>query len=203
MNPVAQALTQWLAAFANGVLSLDATARARIARLDGRSIVLVPDPPAEPVSLRFVGSRIVAEPNPPARPTVVVHAPAAALLEALARGRFGDEVTIDGDEVTLSEFADVIRALRPDVAAPLERLVGRQAAQGFLGLVELGLQTAERVLRDLGAEGERLARTGAARQYLSRTEFEDFLARRHALTLHIDRIGARVERLELDFPERP
>jgi len=196
VNPLAQALTQWLAAFANGAFALDPIARARIARLDGRSILLAPDPPAEPVTIRFIGSRIVAESDPPARPTVVVRGAAPALLDAFVRGRFGADLVIEGDELTLSEFAESVRSLRPDIAAPLTRLVGQDSAQGLVGLLELGLQTAGRVLRDLGAEGERLARRGAAHQFLSRAEFDDFLSRRHAAALQLDRLAARLERLE-------
>jgi ubiquinone biosynthesis protein UbiJ len=196
VNPLAQALTQWLAAFANGALALDPATRERIARLDGRSIVLSPDPPADTVTIRFVGSRIVAESGSTSRPTVVVRGPPAALLEALARGRFGAEVTIEGDELTLAEFAESVRGLRPDFATPLARLVGRDSAEGLVGLLELGLQTADRVLRDLAAEGERLARSGAGRQFLTRAELDDFLARRHTAALHLDRLAARIERLE-------
>jgi ubiquinone biosynthesis protein UbiJ len=196
VNPFLQAVAQWLAALASGAIALDPVARARLARLSGRSIALEPQPPAEPVVLQFRGSRIeIADPRP-ASPSVVVRGSVAALLETFARGELGSSLVVEGDDVTLVEFTDVLRSLRPDVEAPLARLIGAAPAQNLVGFVEIGLATLSRAVRDLGAEGERRLRTGAAGRYLVASELDAFTARRRAAALHLDRLGARLARLE-------
>lgn len=203
MNPLADALAQWLAAFANALLTLDPLARSRLARLDGRSIALRPDPPVEPVVIRFVGSRIVVEHDENERPSAIVSGNATAMLAALARGRFDGGLAIEGDEDTIAEFAGALREVSPDLVAPLERLVGRDAASQLAGFLELGFETARRVLTDLGAEASKVARQGAAQQFLTRAELDEISSRRHRAALALDRIAARLDHLDRGRPEAP
>lgn len=203
MNPLADAFAQWVAAFANGLLTLDPVARARLARLDGRAIALRPDPPVEPVTIRFVGSRIVVARDESVRPSAIVSGDAGAMLAAFARGRFDGTLAIEGDEDTIAEFADTLRELSPDFAAPLGRLVGSSAASQIAGFVELGFETARRVLTDLGAQASKVARDGAAQQFLTRAELDAMSSRRHAAALALDRIAARLNALERSGSETP
>ena len=57
-------------------------------------------------------------------------------------GRGG--LSIDGDEVVLSQFRSIVRDFRPDVLSPLENLVGKDAAQSIANVFELGLLGARR-----------------------------------------------------------
>jgi ubiquinone biosynthesis protein UbiJ len=126
------------------------------------------------------------------------------MLEALARGRFGTGgLEVEGDEVTLAEFADILRCARPDFEPSLGQLLGPSAAQSLVGLLELGFESAVRFAREIGAESRRLARSGAAQRFLCRAELEDLAARRQAAALAIDRIAARIDVLEQAARESP
>lgn len=197
MNPFASALAQWAAAVTNGLLGLDPIARARLERLEGRSVELRPSESADAFLLTFGDGRLIVTEAGRGAPNVRVSGSTGAMLEALVRSDFGGgALDIEGDESTLTELADVLRTLRPDIEPPLARLIGAPAAQNFVGLVELGLEAVGALVREAGAEGSRLVRAGATRRFLGREEFERLVARRHTAALAIDRIRARLELLE-------
>ena len=197
MTTLLQAPIEWGLLLVNGALELDAVARARLRKLDGRSVEFRTAIGAEPLRLRIVADRLEIDAHPTDAPTTLVRGAPTSVVEALLRGRFrGGDCTIEGDEVTLSELADVLRSVRPDFEAPLGRLIGATAAQNVVGLFELGAETFARLVREIGNEGSAALRSTAARRFLDRADFETFLARRHALTLAVDRIAARLDALE-------
>jgi ubiquinone biosynthesis protein UbiJ len=196
VNPLADALAQWAVALTNGALSLDPVARARLARLTGRTIALEPHTSTEPLTLRFAEDHIELVRSTVVAPTVVLSGPPTAMLDAFLRGDFGGALVIDGDEVTLAEFADILRTSRPDLEAPLARVLGTDAARGLVGFVELGLETFRRVLRDAAVEGGELVKHGAEQRYLGRAEFDEFARRRHTASLRLDRLSVRVDRID-------
>ena len=197
MTTLLQAPIEWGLVLVNGALELDAVARARLRKLDGRSIEFRTEHDTDRLRLRVVADRLEVDSSPTDAPTTLVRGAPTAVVEAFLRGRFrGGDCTIEGDEVTLSELADVLRGVRPDFEAPLGRLIGATAAQNVVGLFELGAETLARFVREIGNEGGAALRSGAARRFLDRHDFDSFLARRHALSLATDRIAARLDALE-------
>lgn len=197
MTTLLQAPVEWGLVLVNGAIELDAVARARLRTLDGRSIEFCTPSGDDRLRVRIAGERIEVEAAPTSAPTVVVRGAPLAVIEALLRGRFsGAGATIEGDEVTLSELADTIRSVRPDLEAPLGRLIGQTAAQNLVGLFEVGAEALSRFAREIGKESGDALRSHAALRFLDRRELDGFLARRHALTLAIDRVAARLDALE-------
>jgi len=192
-----QAPVEFALVLVNGALELDAVARARLEKLDGRSIEFRTASGADVLRLRITGARLDVDASPADAPTVLVRGAPGNVVEAFLRGRFRDaNCTIEGDETTLSELADVLRSVRPDFEAPLGRLIGETAAQNVVGLFELGAETLARFAREVGDQGGFALRSAAARKFLDRADFDAFLARRHALALAADRIAARIDALE-------
>ena len=122
-------------------------------------------------------------------------APIALAGAFLGSGERGG-LSIDGDEVVLSQFRSIVRDFRPDVLSPLENLVGREAAQSIANVFEVGLSALAAIGRSLGDEGTRLAKEGARQRYLTVGEFDEFIASMQDLRVRVDRLAARIEIVE-------
>jgi ubiquinone biosynthesis protein UbiJ len=201
MNTFLTTIAQWSGALTNSLVSLDATTRARIMKLDGCSIRFETQAPADEITIRFSRGAIVVDDaigkDPPA---VIVRGTTAALIESFLRSDLvNGQLEISGDGVLLQEFVNVLRSIRPDVEGPLSRLIGEQSAQNLVGLMEYGFETVSRIARDFGAEGDRLARREARRRYVDATDLDHLAERQQAAALRLDRLEARLNHLE---PER-
>ena len=201
MTTLLQVPVEWGLVLVNGALELDALARARLDNLEGRTIEFCTASGADRLRLRIAGRRIEVDARAEGAPTVVVRGARLAVVEAFLRGRFtSTDCTIEGDEVTLNELSDVLRSVRPDLEAPLGRVIGETAAQNVIGLFELGAEAFARLWREVGSESGAALRAGASRRFLDRADFDAFLARRHALALAVDRVTARIAALERTRP---
>lgn len=191
-------IAQWSGALTNSLASLDAATRARIMKLDGRSIRFETQAPADQITVRFArGAIVVAESTEEELPAVIVRGTTAALLESFLRGDLGNgELEISGDEVLLQEFVAVLRSVRPDVEGPLARLIGERGAQNLVGLMEYGFETVSRIARDLGTEGGRIARREARRRYVDTKDLDHLAERQQAAAMRLDRLAARMTHLE-------
>jgi ubiquinone biosynthesis protein UbiJ len=193
------ALAQWAAGLTNGLLSLDATARTRLSKLDGRCIRLETGADDDTVTIRFERGAVRIDDRADATPSVIVQGAPPVLLEALVRGNLGaGQLKITGDEVLLQEFVAILRDTRPDLEAPLARLVGERSAQNLVGFMEYGINTLGRIVGDIGREGDRFARAQARRRFVDRGDLDHLFERQHAAQLRIDRIAARLDRLDDD-----
>ncbi len=197
MNTFLTSLAQLSSAITNSLVSLDAVTRARLTRLEGRSIRFETLAPADVINVAFVRGTIVVEDRAQTAPGVIVRGTASDLLEAFLRGDLGTgSLEISGDELLLSEFVEIARNLRPDIEGPLARIVGERSAQNLVGFMEYGFETLGRIARDLGAEGSRLAKREARRRYVDRTDLDHLHERRHAVALRMDRVAARLDLLD-------
>jgi ubiquinone biosynthesis protein UbiJ len=189
-------LTRWAETLANESANLDALTRTRLRALTGRSIAIVIDPPGETTTLRFDNESIRLSTGKADAPSVIVRGAPLALASAFlgSGGRGG--LSIDGDEVVLTQFRSIVRDFRPDVLSPLENLVGRDAAQSIANVFEVGFSTLAALGRSLGDEGGRLAKEGARQRYLTTGDFDTFIASMQALGVRVDRLAARVEIIE-------
>ena len=196
MSPFATLLSRWVETLANESANLDSLTRTRLRALAGRSIAVVIDPPGETTTLQFGDDSIRVNPGPTDTPSVIVRgAPIALAAAFLGNGGRGG-LSIDGDEVVLSQFRSIVRDFRPDVLSPLENLVGRDAAQSLANVFELGFSALAAMGRSLGDEGTRLAKEGARQRYLTASEFEAFIVSMQDLRVRVDRLAARTEIVE-------
>lgn len=203
MSPFATLLTRWVETLANESANLDALTRTRLRALAGRSISIVVDPSGETTTLRFEDDSVRLSSGAADAPSVIVRgAPVALATAFLGSGSHGG-LSIDGDEVVLSQFRSIVHDFRPDVLPPLENLVGRDAAQSIASVFEIGFSALTALGRSLGDEGERLAKAGARHRYLTASEFETFLASMHALRVRVDRLAARTEIVERTSRTQP
>lgn len=193
-------IAQWSGALTNGLASLDTATRARIMKLDGRSIRFETQAPVDEITVRFSrGAIVVADGIQDDPPAVIVRGTTAAFIESFLRGDLGKgELEISGDEVLLQEFVGVLRSVRPDVEGPLARLIGERSAQNLVGLMEYGFETVSRIARDLGAEGNRVARREARRRYVDAKDLDHLTERQQAAAMRADRLEARLTLLERD-----
>jgi ubiquinone biosynthesis protein UbiJ len=198
VNPFTSALTRWAEAFANESAHLDPLTKKRLAGLSGHSITVELEPSGESTTLQFDGDSIRLVTTPSQAPSVIVRGTPGALAAAFlgAGGRTG--VGIDGDEVVLGQFRNIVRDYRPDVFAPLENLVGKQAAQAITGVFELGFAALSALGRSLGEEGGRLARDGVRQKYLTAPELASFVDSMQALRNRVDRLNVRTDIAERD-----
>ena len=192
MNPFTSALTRWAETLANESAQLDPLTKKRLAALSGQSITVELEPSGEATTLQFDGDSIRLTTRADA-PSVIVRGTPGALAAAFwgTGGRTG--ITIDGDEVVLGQFRNIVRDYRPDVFAPLENLVGKQAAQAIAGVFELGFAALSAIGRSLGEEGSRLARDGVRQKYLTAPELTSFVDSIQALRNRVDRLNVRAD----------
>lgn len=203
MSPFATLLTRWVETLANESASLDSLTRTRLRALSGRSIAIEIDPPGETTTLHFGDGSIRLSRGPAEAPTVLVRGTPIALAAAFLGGAGRGGLTIDGDDVVLSQFRSIVRDFRPEMFAPLENLVGKEAARSITNVLEIGFSALAAIGRSLGDEGGRLAREGARHRYLTDPEFESFLASIQALRVRVDRLTARTEIVERNSKVQP
>lgn len=196
MNPFTSALARWVETLANESAHLDPLTKKRLMALSGHSITVELEPSGESTTLQFDGDSIRLTTTHAQAPSVIVRGAPGALAAAFfgTGGRTG--VTIDGDEVVLGQFRNIVRDYRPDVFAPLENLVGKQAAQAITGVFELGFAALSAIGRTLGEEGSRLARDGVRQKYLTAPELASFVDAVQALRNRVDRLNVRVDIVE-------
>ena len=193
MNPFTSALTRWVETLANESAHLDPLTKKRLTALSGHSITVELEPSGESTTLQFDGDSIRLTTIRSQAPSVIVRGTPGALAGAFWGASDRSGVTIEGDEVVLGQFRHIVRDYRPDVIAPLESLVGKQAAQAITGVFELGFAALSAIGRSLTEEGGRLAREGVRQKYLTAPELASFVDSIQALRSRVDRLNVRTE----------
>jgi ubiquinone biosynthesis protein UbiJ len=197
VSPLLTALTRWVELLANESAQLDPLMRVRLGSLAGRSIAFELEPPGETATLHFDAGSIRLSPGVVASPSVIVKGSPRAMAAAFLGTNTGrDAITIDGDDVILSEFRSIVRDFRPEILSPLATIVGSDAAQTITGVVELGVATLVALGRSIRDEGGRFARDEARQRYLTVSQFDAFLKSVGALRIRIDRLVVRTDIVE-------
>ena len=136
-------LLRALEPLANGVVDLDVVARARLNALAGKRLRLHPLAPfthnqpssaTASVTLAFAAQRFTLHAGDTSPVDLALTGTPLALLHALRNGRFDDAkfiVTADGDVTLLTNIADLLRELSPDLLAPLRAAVGNDVASAL------------------------------------------------------------------------
>lgn len=184
----------------NGVLALDPEGAARLAGVQGQVLRL---------DLTGFGTHLYVVPGEDrlflfsayeAPPDCVVRgSPVALLGMVLARNRedavFAGTVQIDGDNRLAQTLGDVFRGLDIDWEEQLSKLLGDTLAHRLVQRAQAGSRWAGRS-GDVAAQNLREYLQEEAAVLPSRSELEAFLAAVDTLRDDVERLAARVERLQ-------
>ena len=187
-------------AVVNQVLALDPEGAARLAPVEGRVLLL---------ELTGFGTRIYVVPGESrlflfgaydAEPDCIVRgSPVALLGMVLAEHRedavFAGAVSIDGDNRPAQVLGEVLRGLDIDWEEQLSKLLGDTLAHQLMSRARAGERWAERS-GDIAGQNVREYLQEEAAVLPSRAELADFLAEVDTLRDDVERLAARVERLE-------
>jgi len=173
-------------------------ARELLALLDGRSLRL--DVRFTPWQLLAVasGGRLSLS-RTGGQPDVTVSGSPLSLLSMLRENpqeviRRGD-VRVDGDGTLAERFQELAELLRPDLEAELAQVVGDVPAHGIGAFVRKALDYGQQVTRTGALNvGEYLAHERG--ELVPRAEAQQFIEGVDELRETVDRLAARVERLE-------
>ncbi|HXS30197.1 MAG TPA: SCP2 sterol-binding domain-containing protein [Steroidobacteraceae bacterium] len=173
-------------------------ARELLASLDGRSLVVAVRFTPWRATVTATGGRLLLS-RDGAAADVTVSGTLLNLL-SLARGnaqeviRRGD-VRIEGDGAAAESFQELLGLLRPDLEAGLATLIGEVPAYGAGALLRKALDYGRQVAQTGALNvGEYLAHE--RRELVPRAEAQQFIEEVDTLRETVDRIAARVARLE-------
>ncbi len=209
-SPLESLLVRVAGEVSSQTLKLDPASHPRLQALAGTRIrfeVLPPDLPGLPGVAREPRTLLLSvEPDAlqlEAGSDAEAHAVVSGTLPDIARSFFGsaaesDKPTnetllrIDGDEAALQAVATLFRELEPDLAEPLSKVLGREAADNLIGAAEAGLAFLRSAAESL-ASG---ARQEATKAWVSDQAQSALMDRLDDLRLRVDRLDARVSLAE-------
>jgi ubiquinone biosynthesis accessory factor UbiJ len=181
----------------NRNIAQSSAAQLACRKLEGKSLSITVSGTPLQFSLKSVGERVVlASGTDAAADARLTGSPLA--LARLTRDRTAltsQSVHIEGDAEVAQGFAELLQAAKPDLEEELSRLIGDVAAH------QLG-----QAARTLFRFGERAGNTFArnlseflqeeSRDLPTRTEADEFVAAVDTLRDDVERMGARIDRLE-------
>ena len=184
--------TALLQTLSDALVNADETTRGRLLELDGQRIAIECTVPPQRLLIEFAdGQAHLSEPTGEMPAHTLLRGNALELLAALRdrdAAAQGTGAVISGDTEPLRVLAQVLRNYRPN---PLEALgLGDLGAQ-LSGVASEGMH----LLRSVTDSGLRHARAQAASRFVDEQGFAAFLERLTELTLAVDRLEARVDRL--------
>jgi ubiquinone biosynthesis protein UbiJ len=164
-------------------------------QLEGKSLTI--DLTATPLrfTLKSLGDRVAISTRDDAGANARLRGTPLALLRLFQERAPSQNVQIEGDAEVAQTFAKLLHAARPDLEEELSRLVGDVAAhqigEAARGLWRFGARARDTFGRNVAEflQEER-------RDLVSRAEVEDFVAGVDTLRDDVERLSARIERLE-------
>ena len=194
-----------LEAALNHALALDAETRAALRGLDGQRVALQLTSPPLALQVRVDGEALRVGPADAARePDLGVRSTLAGLLGQLPMFRRGDappfgKLRIEGDAELARRLQRLARDFDPDWEAPFVRVFGDIAGVQVAKAVAAGLRQAQVAGRNL-AESAAEYVTEESRDVVPRAELEAFHDDVDALRDDVERIAAKIARLQRGMP---
>lgn len=174
-------------------------ARDLLARLAGRTVAIRMRDTALAMYFGFDDAGVSLGTEFDAEPDVVVSGGPITLLRLAAGGDEGlsslDGIDLSGDARVASAFQDILRHARPDLEEELSRYVGDSAAHG-LGQFARAFGSWARDARSIIHTNMREYLQEERRAVPSRYETDRFAERVNALRDDVERLEARLNRLE-------
>lgn len=195
-SPLETLLARVLGELGSQTLKLDPASHPRLAELAGTTVRFDIQPPSLPgtqTEPRSITLLVRAD-------ALDLQAGAAAEAHTIVTGTLPDiarsfispaspgHVRIDGDEAALESVAGLFRSLEPDLAAPLAGLIGREMADGLVGLAEAGIA----FLKSAAESASAGLRQEATSAWVVDQDFQQLMDRLDGLRLRVDRLDARV-----------
>jgi len=184
-----------LGTLGNAGLKLDPLSEPRLKELEGNTVRFeIRVPGAErPIRVRLAVARssldFSLDDESPAN--AVIRGTLPDMLAWLT-GRAAPGLSFTGDDALLTRLGAVFEQFQPDLAQPLDRLIGPDRSAAVLGFAEAALATARSALQAVADA----AGTTARERFADSSEFDSVVESLEALQLKADRLGARVARLE-------
>ena len=170
-------------------LQSDPVLAARLAQLQGNVVELQCTVPAATWHLQIEADQVRTVSGPAPHPQAVVRGSLPALSRWLLPGGGSADLEISGDQVLLMELADLLKSFSPDLAQPLNQLLGPELAGSLIGGAELGLQALQSLLEGAG----RTVQKQATDTFVQRPQLNEFLDGVDELRLRVDRLAARID----------
>ena len=202
MNERAVPLFDALSSIANllsrQALEADPATAARLAGIAGRCVEFDCTLPPVQCHVQITEQGINTVPGPADQPDAIVQGTATDLATWLLPTHPGN-VTVHGDEALLIELRSILSQYQPDLAGPLNSIVGEQTAAALLGSAEMGLKGLRSLFEGVGQSMQQQA----AGQFISRDQIDQLLDGIDELRLRIDRLAAGVTQAEKAHQQPP
>ncbi|MBN6150625.1 SCP2 sterol-binding domain-containing protein [Xanthomonas sp. AmX2] len=192
-----------LEAALNRALALDPDTREALRGLDGQRVALTLDAPALALQIRVEGTRLRVGPVDAAQePDLSVRSTLGGLfaqLPFLAQARRpsapGGRVRVSGDAELARRLQQLAGRFDPDWQQPFTRVFGEVLGVQLAQAVRSALQQAQRSARDLAQTAAEYV-TEESRDVVPRAELEAFYDDVDAIRDDVERLAARVARLD-------
>lgn len=197
-SPLETLLARVLGEISSQTLKLDPASHPRLVELAGTTIRFDIVPPALPrssgspeprsVTLLVRADGLDLQAGNAGNAHAVVSGSLPDILNSFFNPDRPGSVRIDGDEAALQALARLFRDLEPDLAGPLAGVLGREMADGLVGLAEAGIAFLKSAAETAGTG----ARREAGKAWVDDPSFAELMDRLDALRLRVDRLDARV-----------
>lgn len=191
--PVARVFAELATRVSAQAIESDPRLRARLQALDGQCLELQCTAPPSTWHVIVTDGTLLTQPGAAPAPQVIVRGHAMALAAALAPGSpAAGQLEINGDNTLALELLDILRDFQPDLAEPMSRIFGPDAAATLVGTAELGLKSMQSLLSGVG---QSMSDTAAA-NFVRSTQLDNLLTGIDRLRLRVDRLAAKVTEFE-------
>jgi ubiquinone biosynthesis protein UbiJ len=195
MTDPAQIGAEMLATLGNAILKLDPLSEPKLRELEGLSVRLDVALPGrnEPTRwlMSFHKASVQLEPCSEIAAHAIVAGEVSELLAWLTGGASGG-LRFDGDTRLLDSLSGLMHGYQPDLAPPLGRVIGDDAASALVGFLEAASAAARSAIQTLRGAAQDTAR----QNYASPDEMSSAIHQLEDLALKVDRLTARTDRLE-------
>jgi ubiquinone biosynthesis protein UbiJ len=181
----------------NRNIANSSVAQTACRKLEGKSLTITLTGTPLHVTLKSLGDRVALAASQDTAANAYLKGTPLSLL-GLLRDRSAltsQSVHIEGDAEVVQAYAELLRASRPDLEEELSRFVGDVAAhqigEAARGLLRFGTRARDTFVRNLGEFLQE-----ESRDLVSRTEADEFIAAVDTLRDDVERLAARIERLE-------
>ena len=198
MNPegITEQLQDWANLFSQQLLASDPICSQRLAKLAGQSVEVACTQPEFTCYADITDQGIHIHAGSASAPNVQLRGPASELLKRALVNDGKAAVEVNGDETLLLELVSILGSFRPDPAPALAKVLGNDRAQNLTALFELGADTAMKFARNQVRDVQQASKDTMRANFTSTGELNQLQDRLDQMRLQIDRVSARIERLE-------
>ena len=198
MNPegVIEQLQDWANLLSQQLLAIDPICSQRLAKLAGQSVEVECIQPKFTCYADITDQGIQVRAGSAIAPNVQLRGHASELLKRALANDSQAAVEVNGDETLLLELVNILTNFRPDPAPALAKVVGDDRAQSLTALFELGADTAMKFARKQVWDIKQTGKDTMRANFTGTSDLNQLQDQLDQMRLQIDRVSARLERLE-------